>query len=65
MMTHMYREGPYVVIMRLRDSDPTDTARRADPFGTLTTTHETALAAAAKNDGDGRRKVGRCRLNTA
>ena len=30
--------------------------RRADPFGTLTTTHETALAAAAKNDGDGRRK---------
>jgi hypothetical protein len=25
-------------------------------FGTLTTTHETALAAAAKNDGDGRRK---------
>jgi hypothetical protein len=44
------------MIMRLRDSDPTDEARRADPFGTLTTTHETALAAAAKNDGDGRHK---------
>ena len=44
------------MIMRLRDSDPTDETRRADPFATLTTTHETALAAAAKNDGDGRRK---------
>lgn len=55
-MEEMRSAGYGHMIMRLRDSDPTDEARRADPFGTLTTTHETALAAAAKNDGDGRRK---------
>jgi len=38
------------MIIRLRNSDPSDRARAADPFGTLSTTHATAEAAAGKND---------------